>query len=100
MDIQPRSESANLDLLRAIAVLAVVAHHALQFVGFEGGPGRFGVLIFFVHTCLVLLISLERLDDGRPGLIRSFYMRRAFRIYPLSIACVALVLLFHIPSGL
>jgi len=59
--------------------------------------GRLGVLLFFVHTSLVLMQSLERLhrDSSRPA--RSFFIRRFFRIYPLSIVCVLLVYLFRIP---
>jgi peptidoglycan/LPS O-acetylase OafA/YrhL len=50
--------------------------------------GQLGVLIFFVHTCLVLMASMERLGDA--GMIRRFYLRRAARIYPLAIFCVTL----------
>jgi peptidoglycan/LPS O-acetylase OafA/YrhL len=61
--------------------------------------GTLGVLIFFVHTCLVLMQSLERHDraGGRQSLALTFLITRAFRIYPMSIAVVlvlALVALF------
>lgn len=80
----------NLDLLRALAVLFVLFDHtatALGFhwIGYAGIEwlGRAGVLFFFVHTCCVLMMSLER-DSN----ITRFYLRRAFRIYPLSIVAV------------
>jgi peptidoglycan/LPS O-acetylase OafA/YrhL len=57
--------------------------------------GHAGVLLFFVHTALVLMLSLDRTPGHRRAL--NFYIRRIFRIYPLSIVCVALVLLFHVP---
>lgn len=60
--------------------------------------GRLGVLLFFVHTSLVLMSSLERQGD-RPDWVRAFYVRRAFRIYPLAAAAIALVLFFGIPAG-
>jgi peptidoglycan/LPS O-acetylase OafA/YrhL len=63
--------------------------------------GRLGVLVFFVHTSLVLMASLERLEaagesGGRLALI--FYLRRAFRIYPLSIVCVLAYVVFRVPN--
>src|SRR5438045_2701232 len=93
----------NLDILRSIAVLSVFLAHALQVVagckpheylayGIDTSSlGRIGVLIFFVHTSLVLLRSLERTGANLSGwsLIRYFYVRRAFRIYPLS-SCLIL----------
>lgn len=89
--------STNLDLLRAVAVLCVLAAHTCgAFFGKEyhhditWHVGQLGVLMFFVHTALVLMQSLDRSNE-----IRSFYLRRAFRIYPLAIVCV----LFAVATG-
>ena len=83
----------NLDLLRACAVLYVLVDHMLGALGVTriwnldvAWLGRTGVLFFFVHTCCVLMMSLER--HRGEGLVRAFYVRRAFRIYPLSMAGV------------
>ena len=93
----------NLDLLRAVAVLLVLADHVFSAIGHDQSGwnwnwalGRLGVLIFFVHTSLVLMSSLERGGFGR-GWIPRFYLRRAFRIYPLAIAIIAVVALFRLP---
>jgi peptidoglycan/LPS O-acetylase OafA/YrhL len=96
----------NLDLLRACAVLLVAGAHLLgtglhlydRGYTFPHSMGRLGVMIFFVHTSLVLMMSLER-GGARPTgkLVGSFYLRRAFRIYPLSILTVLGVTLLHIP---
>ena len=90
--------SANLDVLRATAVLMVFCHHLLEYGYFSERPvsglGQFGVLIFFVHTSLVLMMSIER----NRGSV-NFYIRRLFRIYPLSILVVGLVTVMHIPSN-
>jgi peptidoglycan/LPS O-acetylase OafA/YrhL len=93
----------NLDVLRAVAVLCVVIAHLFRHVlGIEEVSiahveevGRFGVLVFFVHTSVVLLMSLDRQPSARPML--TFYIRRVFRIYPLSIAAIVMVVLFRIP---
>jgi len=90
--------SANLDVLRATAVLMVFGYHLLEYGYFSerrvSGLGQFGVLIFFVHTSLVLMMSMERNSGAL-----NFYIRRFFRIYPLSALVVGLVTVLHIPSN-
>lgn len=84
--------SANLDLLRTLAVTLVVTSHVFYFaVGVDSLPwfnrvalGHVGVAMFFVHTTLVLMQSLER----HGGAALPFLVRRFFRIYPLSLATV------------
>ena len=89
----------NLDLMRAFAVILVLIDHTAYAAGHPFfGPwdsafvGLFGVYLFFVHTCLVLMWSLER----KPHVL-NFYIRRFFRIYPLAITAILVALLFHIP---
>lgn len=92
--------SANLDLLRSLAVSFVVMSHLLLDKGLVKPwgydtqiLGTLGVLIFFVHTCLVLMLSLERQadSDGQAPTTLSFLVARAFRIYPLSVVAVVLL---------
>jgi peptidoglycan/LPS O-acetylase OafA/YrhL len=86
----------NLNLLRAIAVLCVVVGHVAVAFRLPTGDiewtGRAGVLLFFVHTSLVLMASIERTSTP-PHWVRDFYIRRTFRIYPLSIIVVLGMLL-------
>jgi peptidoglycan/LPS O-acetylase OafA/YrhL len=96
------SESRNLDLLRAIAVMLVYGSHLLSILHVHGSSvydhlGRAGVMFFFVHTCLVLLLSLERTPLQGWAATGHFYVRRAFRIYPLSILTVCCVVAFRMP---
>jgi peptidoglycan/LPS O-acetylase OafA/YrhL len=102
------SESPNLDLLRSAAVTFVVVFHVLLF--FQRtviGPfnihsiGHFGVLLFFVHTSLVLMFSLERHQQNQVqgSIFASFYVRRCFRILPLSLLVVLAVYCFELPVG-
>lgn len=103
-----RGDSPNLDLLRSMAVLFVVLCH-LPIVGelarnrefHPGALGLLGVVIFFVHTCLVLLLSLDRQmqSQGPRRFASVFYIRRAFRIYPLSMIVVASVAFSALLSG-
>ena len=92
----------NLDFLRAFAVLLGTVGHALAFFA-KLGPyahirlltlGGLGVLLFFVHTALVLMQSLER----EPGAV-SFLIRRIFRVYPLAMFAIGVVILFHLPQA-
>ncbi len=91
----------NLDFLRALAVTFVLVDHTFNEV-LTLSPahhtqlswlGRLGVLFFFVHTCCVLMMSLERHKGTR--LFSKFYARRIFRIYPLSIVAVLIVAAVH-----
>ena len=98
-----REDSRNLDCLRAAAVLFVYVAHLQQFVlqlHFQFYTlARFGVLIFFVHTSLVLLCSLERSPLNGTATALNFYVRRIFRIYPLSLITVLALTVFHIPPA-
>ncbi len=106
------NSSSNLDQLRAIAVITVVIDHLIPTMVHHGVHvplairdlteriGHAGVMAFFVHTSLVLMFSLERMVAQDPeGLVGRFYVRRAFRIYPLAIACVIAVLVFDLPDA-
>ena len=103
--------SANLDVLRSIAVSVVVADHLVLTLAYQAGLPRYGaldrlafyvgqtgVLAFFVHTSLVLMYSLERMNGSPVPVTLRFYTRRFFRIYPLAIFCITLVLMLHIPA--
>ena len=99
---------ANLDILRSIAVIFVLVDHLFLTLHQQFGVlsasemplpealGHLGVLAFFVHTSLVLMMSLERMHHERESSIR-FYVRRIFRIYPLAVTAVIAAVLFHVP---
>ncbi len=105
-------ESPNLDFLRSMAVIFVTAFHILLFYERRHDPsvaplrifhniGNWGVLIFFVHTSLVLMFSLERQHnrfEDAPAYL-PFLTRRIFRIYPLSIFVVLCVVLLRLPMA-
>ena len=57
------------------------------------------MLLFFVHTSLVLMMSMERLRLSGRDLYIAFMTRRFFRIYPLSILSVLVVVCFRVPAN-
>jgi peptidoglycan/LPS O-acetylase OafA/YrhL len=92
--------SPNLDLLRASAVLLVFVSHLPYSVGSSWDLdflGHYGVMMFFIHTSLVLAMSLARIERQNENVVTSFYIRRAFRIYPLSMLVVLLAFALRIP---
>lgn len=96
------SRSANLDFLRAIAVLCVYFSHFFELRGMAWikDLGRFGVVIFFVHTSFVLMQSIKKLEQkttSTTALVIGFWIRRIFRIYPLAILTILVVVSFHVP---
>lgn len=79
----------DIDGLRALAILPVLAYHA-HIPGFSGG--FVGVDIFFVISgFLITGIIAREIDEQRFSLI-AFYERRARRILPALFAMMAVVL--------
>jgi peptidoglycan/LPS O-acetylase OafA/YrhL len=81
----------ELDGLRGIAVLIVLASHA-HLAGFAVEGGFAGVTLFFVLSGF-LITSLLEAELGRQGQIdfRSFYVRRGLRLLPALFALLAVV---------
>src|SRR5271168_3671117 len=101
-----RGASPNLDFLRSMAVLMVLADHLTRHFHLDRlGPlefanlGIFGVLLFFVHTSLVLMHSMRRSGLNGIDLAKEFYIRRFFRIYPLSIVTILAAVALHLHAG-
>jgi len=97
------SDSSVLDFLRATAVSLVLLDHITEI-----GPihsvrwvaqrlGWIGVMLFFVHTSLVLMFSLQRTRASGTSLLQHFYVRRAFRIYPLAAVVILTIVAFQLP---
>ena len=84
----------ELDGLRALAILLVVAWH---YIGIVGGAestlwrifvfGRSGVDLFFVLSGFLIGGILIDAKESR-NFFRTFYIRRAFRILPVYLLLV------------
>ena len=95
----------GIQILRGIAALAVVIHHALEESNAVSGrfspdwlttTGAAGVDIFFVISGFIMLhVSFrDRRPPLRPG---QFLLRRVTRIYPLYwLTCLGVLLLFSV----
>ena len=95
---QPAPHRADIEGLRGLAVLAVVAVHAWP----EALRGGFvGVDIFFVLSgYLITGLMLDAMAQGRFSLA-DFYRRRVLRLFPALctvLLCCALVAVFTFPS--
>jgi peptidoglycan/LPS O-acetylase OafA/YrhL len=92
---------AEIDGLRALAVLPVILYHG-AFPGFSGG--YVGVDVFFVISgFLITSIILEEHQAGRFSILQ-FYERRARRILPalflVMLVCVPVAWLWMLPVEL
>ena len=89
---------ADIDGLRALAVVPVVLFHA----GFEAFAGGFvGVDVFFVVSgYLITSILIEDIENNRFSLV-NFYDRRARRLLPMlffvMLACIPFAWFWMLP---
>ncbi|NUR86950.1 MAG: acyltransferase [Nonomuraea sp.] len=86
------SRLAWLDALRGLGALAVVGEHLFTAAVPWLRPtwinlGTYGVLVFFLVSGYIIPVSLERHGD-----LRAFWIGRIFRLYPLYLAVIGVVL--------
>jgi peptidoglycan/LPS O-acetylase OafA/YrhL len=87
-----------LDVLRGVAALCVVFDHLgfylLQHVKADVyqwfNLGDYGVFVFFMISGYIVPASLER-----KGSVRTFWVSRIFRLYPLYLLAVALAVVLY-----
>lgn len=83
---------AWLDALRGVGAVAVLLEHLLPWFLPALRPywfnlGMYGVMVFFLVSGYIIPISLER-----RGEVRAFWIGRFFRLYPMYLLVVVLVL--------
>ena len=94
-----RARVGWLDALRGLAALAVVfdhaSYHVLQHVRaviyhwFDAG--NYGVFVFFIISGYIVPASLER-----KGSVRTFWVSRLFRLYPLYLLAVGIAVALYL----
>ena len=110
---RPRFYHPELDALRFFAFLAVFLHHALPRVARSYvdlgippraagwlvtavGSGGYGVDLFFVLSSYLITELLSREQSLRGSVdVRSFYIRRALRIWPLYYAFLGMIVVIE-----
>lgn len=93
------SRIEELDGLRGLAVLAVVGNHYLAWLPAVGsGYGWLGVDLFFVLSGFLITSILLNLR-GQENYFRTFYARRALRIFPPYFIGIAVYLGISIMCG-
>ncbi|WP_295715729.1 acyltransferase [Mucilaginibacter sp.] len=95
MDIK-KNRLAFLDFLRFIAAFSVLGEHVFErlfpaFIHFTTHYfqlGLFGVILFFLTSGFIIPVSLEK-----GASLKTFWVSRIFRLYPLYIVSIITVLL-------
>ncbi|MEZ5251541.1 MAG: acyltransferase [Ilumatobacteraceae bacterium] len=89
MDRPTIAHQPALDGLRAVSVLAVLLFHG-EVAGFSGG--YLGVSVFFTLSGFLIttLLIAEHLRADRIA-VGAFYVRRAKRLLPASLSCIAVI---------
>jgi peptidoglycan/LPS O-acetylase OafA/YrhL len=97
--LSTKTRLAWLDVLRGLAALAVVFDHAGQHVlqqvraviyhWFD--TGQYGVFVFFLISGYIVPASLER-----RGSVRTFWVSRLFRLYPLYLLAVGIAVALYL----
>src|SRR3984885_7465106 len=90
---------AWLDVMRGLAALAVVFNHFGYFLPptvknpvYQWiNPGDYGVFVFFLISGYIVPASLER-----KGSVRTFWVSRLFRLYPLYLLAVAIAVTLYL----
>lgn len=95
--IMPRQHHNPVNLLRALAILAVWAHHAQHYTGLHIPylgrlGGLLGVELFFLISGYLIVQSAAQRSSG------AFWINRAFRVYPAYWVAVLAVSIW--PSGI
>lgn len=81
----------DIQALRAVAVLAVIAYH-YGYSGFKGG--FLGVDIFFVISGFVITTRLLGYQGSFRDTLSDFYLKRAKRLLPSSLLVILLTAIF------
>jgi len=96
----PNNKLQFIDCLRGIAIIMVIFNHAdwylpkmHSYAQTISNFGQMGVQLFFVVSAFTLCLSMDRRNDSSENL-KTFYIRRYFRIAPLYYVGIPLYMLY------
>lgn len=90
--MQAKNYRADIDVLRAIAVLAVVFYH-MHIPFFSGG--YIGVSIFFVISGYLITGIIKSKLESNSFSFLEFYENRIRRIFPALLVVILVVIIFY-----
>jgi peptidoglycan/LPS O-acetylase OafA/YrhL len=118
--IQKKEYYKNLDTVRCFAAISVIVYHWLPDLLGAFPLAKFGVDLFFVLSGFliteILLRSKRRIGASGPGtgslgagngtagnrtigsVLKSFYIKRSLRIFPIYYLLIGLLFLCHVPA--
>jgi len=94
-------KAENIQLFRTLACLGVFITHLAPRLGIQGtaasitGFGAMGVYLFFIISGYLVGMTDEKSINGSPKIVRSYYIRRLFRVLPLYYAVILYNLVLH-----
>ena len=94
----------QLDALRAVAAIAIIAYHYMPEFGFGRLPyGWIGVDLFFVisgYLITAILLRQKASPIERPLVLRNFIIKRSLRLFPAYFAFIAVFAVLMVTTGL
>jgi len=105
--IQKKEYYKNLDTVRCFAAVSVIVYHWLPDAMGNFPLVKFGVDLFFVLSGFliteILLRSKKKIGAGNittGGVLKSFYIKRSLRIFPIYYLLIGLLFLCRVPAVL
>ncbi len=92
----------SLDYLRGYAAFTIMIYHYLSwsdyhgfFYFFLGKLGYYAVEVFYILSGFALTVVYEKRSFFKKTELKKFYLKRAFRIFPLLWFCIILTLVLR-----
>ena len=89
-----------MGILRFLLALSVIFEHTGLFMGFALGDGRLAVQTFYMISGFYMSLVWTEKYSKLPNPVRTFYISRALRIYPMYFVVLCCMVVMGLLSGL